>query len=199
MEVFARGTGNDLCIIWQTLPHSGPWSNWGSLGGTLISPVVYLGLNEQHQQETEWCWLATTVSITLYYTPSSPWTQCTLANAMLGQTTCCANGSSSACNQPGYPDQALTKTGHLASTALGKPTLQTLVNQLEAGHPVSINIQWNGGGGHNPATDGYDNRDAATPTLDIQDPWYGPSTQDFNSFPASYNGGASWYESYFTK
>jgi hypothetical protein len=199
MEVFARGPANDLCIIWQTLPHSGPWAPWGSLGGILITPVVYLGLNEQHQQQTEWCWSATSVSITLYYSPSSPWTQCSLVNNKFGQTTCCTNGGSSACNQPGYPDQALTTTGHLASTALGKPTLQTIVNQVESGHPVSINIQWTGGGGHNPATDGYDNRVSATPTIDIQDPWYGPSTQDFNSFPASYNGGASWYESYFTK
>jgi acylphosphatase len=199
LEVFARGTDNSLCHIWQTAPHAGPWSAWGGLGGVLITPGVYLGLNEQHQQQTEWCWSATTVSITLFYDPAATWTQCTLVNNKFGQTTCCTNGSSNACNQPGYPDQALTTTGHLASTALGKPSLQTLTNQLEAGHPVSINIQWNGGGGHNPATDGYDNRDTATPTIDIQDPWYGQSTQDFNTFPGSYNGGASWYESYFTK
>jgi len=198
IEVFARGTDNALWHIWQTAPGAGPWSAWSSLAGTLLSPVVYLGLNEQHQQQTEWCWLATTVSITLYYNPSATWTQCTLANTMLNQTTCCTNGTSSACNQPGYPDQALTTTGHLASTAMGKPSFQTIINQIEAAHPVSINIQWDGGGGHNPATDGYDDSDIANPTIDIQDPWYGPSTQDFNSFPSTYNGGATWYESYFT-
>jgi hypothetical protein len=199
IEVFARGTDNALWHIWQTAPHAGPWSAWSSLAGILITPTVYLGLSEQHQLESEWCWSATTCSITLYYDPASPWTQCSLVNQDHGQTTCCQNGSSSACNQPGYPDQALTTTGHLSSTAMGKPSLQTIINQLEAAHPVSINIQWNGGGGHNPATDGYDNTDPSTPTIDIQDPIYGPSTQDFNSFPGSYNGGASWYESYFTK
>jgi hypothetical protein len=200
LEVFARGNDNGLWHIWQTVAHSGPWSAWSSLGGIVISPVVYLGLNEQHQQQTEWCWLATTVSITLYYDPASTWTQCLLANKELNQTTCCQNGSSNACNQPGYPNQALTTTGHLASTALGKPSFQTIMNELEAGHPVSINIQWNGGGGHNPATDGYDDTEPSTPTIDIEDPWYGPSTnQDFNTFPGSYNGGASWYASYFTK
>ena len=199
LEVFARGTDNALWHIWQTAPHAGPWSAWASLGGTLITPAIYLGLNEQYQTQTEWCWAATTASITLYYDPASTWTQCLLANQQHGQTTCCVNGGSTACNQPGYPDQALTTTGHLASTATGKPSFQTITNQLDAGHPVSINIQWNGGGGHNPATDGYDNTDPATPTIDIQDPIYGPSTQDFNTFPGSYNGGASWYASYFTK
>ena len=115
IEVFARGTDNALWHIWQTAPGAGPWSAWGSLAGTLISPAVYLGLNEQHQQQTEWCWLATTTSITLYYTPSTR-TQCSLANTELGQTTCCMNGSSNVCNKPGYPDKALTTTGHLAST-----------------------------------------------------------------------------------
>ena len=189
LEVFARGNDNALWHMWQTAPHAGPWSAWSSLEGTIITPIVYLGLKEQYQQQSEWCWSATTVSITLYYDPSSTWTQCTLVNTDHNQTTCCQNGSSTACNQPGYPDQALTTTGHLSSTAMNKPSLQTLINQLEAGHPVSINIQWFGGGGHNPATDGYDNSNPSAPTLDIQDPIYGPSTQDYNTFPGSYNGG----------
>jgi hypothetical protein len=72
------------------------------------------------------------------------------------------------------------------------------MSEINQGHPVSIAIYWNGGGGHNPAVDGYHD-DPAAPTIDLQDPIYGPSTQDFNSFPSSYQGGASWGESYFTK
>jgi len=162
-------------------------------------PVVSLGLIEQQQQESEWCWLATTVSVTLYYDPASAWTQCSLANAMLGQTTCCNDGGSNSCNQPGYANQALMTTGHFASPPGGKPSLQTLMNQIEAGHPVSVNLQWNGGGGHNPAIDGYDNVDPTAPTIDVEDPIWGKSTQDFNTFPAHYQGGATWYESYFTE
>ncbi len=149
LEAFARGTDFALWNIWQTALHAGPWSAWSSLGGILIYLVVYLGLNEQYQQQSEWCWLATTVSITLYYDPASTWTQCLLANKELGQTTCCVNGSSTACNVPGYPILALTTTGHFASMLLKPPPLQTIMNEIEAGHPVSINIQWFGGGGHN--------------------------------------------------
>jgi hypothetical protein len=137
------------------------------------------------------------VSINHYYNAASTWTQCSLVNRAFNQTTCCQDGSTNACNQPWYADQALTITGNLASTASGKPTLQTVINEISAGHPISVNIQWNGGGGHNPVVDGYHN-DVANPTIDLQDPWYGPSTQDFNSFPGSYQGGATWYASYLT-
>ncbi len=158
-----------------------------------------LGLNEQHQQQTEWCWSATTVSITLFYDPNSTWTQCDLVNRAFGQTTCCTNGSSAACNQPWYPDQALTITGRLASTSNGAASFATVKNEIDASRPISIGIYWTGGGGHNPAIDGYDETDPAAPTIDIQDPWYGPSTQDFNTFPGSYNGGATWGVTFFTK
>jgi hypothetical protein len=187
LEVFGVNGQGHIWHTWQTTPNG----NW-------IGDSLYLHLAEQYQVESEWCWSATTVSITRYYDAAATWTQCSLVNQAFGQTTCCQNGSSAACNQPWYPDQALTITGHLASTAGGKPSFQTIMNEISDGHPVSIAIYWNGGGGHNPAVDGYD-EDPVTPTIDLQDPIYGPSTQDFNSFPASYQGGASWGESYFTK
>jgi hypothetical protein len=160
---------------------------------------AYLGLTEQRQEQTQWCWAATTVSITLYFDPGSTWTQCLLVNQAFGQATCCQDGSTNQCNQPWYPDKALTITGHYASTLSGKPSLQTITDAIDASQPVSIAIYWNGGGGHNPAIDGYDNTDSTAPTIDLQDPWYGHSTQDFNTFPSSYNGGATWGASYLTK
>src|SRR5215469_452694 len=187
LEVFGVNGAGNIFHTWQTAPSNGWIGDWR-----------YLGLAEQHQQQTEWCWSATTVSINLYYNSASTWTQCSLVNRAFSQTTCCQDGSTSACNQPWYPDQALTITGNLSSTANGKPSFQTVMNEINAGHPVSIAIYWNGGGGHNPAVDGYQN-DAVAPTIDIEDPWYGQSlNQDFNSFPSNYNGGATWGESYFT-
>ena len=159
----------------------------------------YLGLAMQHQLETEWCWSATSVSIALYYDPTSSWTQCALVNQAFSLTDCCSNGSSSACNQPWYGNKALSITGNLSSVGSSSASLATVVYEINGGRPISVNIQWYGGGGHNPAIDGYDNCDPSSPTVDIQDPWYGPSTQDFNSFPASYNGGATWFASYFTQ
>ena len=73
------------------------------------------------------------------------------------------------------------------------------MKEIDQGHPVSIALYWNGGGGHNPAIDGFGDANSADPTVDLKDPIYGPSTQDFNTFPSSYQGGASWGVSYFTK
>jgi diketogulonate reductase-like aldo/keto reductase len=159
-----------------------------------LGKVLYLGVSDTP------AWVVAQLQTLAAVRGWSPFTGLQIEYSLVQrEATCCIDGSSNQCNQPGYPDTALTTTGHLLSTAMNKPTLQTVMNELENGCPISINIQWTGGGGHNPVTDGYDNRNTATPTIDIQDPWYGPSTQDFNSFPGSYNGGASWYESYFTK
>jgi len=166
----------------------------------MYGPIItrQLSVNEQTQQQTEWCWAATTVSLTQFYDPAATWTQCSLVNNAFGQTTCCQNGSSSACNQPWYGDRALNITGHLRTTSSGAASFATMRTEIIASHPISIAIYWNGGGGHNPAITGYDNSNSATPTIDIEDPYYGSSTQDFNSFPGSYQGGASWGYSFFT-
>jgi hypothetical protein len=186
LEIFGINAAGNIWHTWQTEPSNG----W-------IGDSRYLGLAEQYQQQSEWCWSATTVSITKFYDPAAAWTQCSLVNQAFGLTTCCQDGSTSQCNQPWYGDKALTITGHLASEASGKPSLQTVIDQINGDHPISIAIFWTGGGGHNPAVDGYQN-DAVNPTIDIQDPIYGRSTQDFNSFPSSYQGGASWGQSFFT-
>lgn len=160
---------------------------------------VYLNVQEQHQRESEWCWAATTSSITNFYTYESPWTQCMLANRTFGQVNCCMDGGLSACNQPGYPDRSLTMTGHFATIVNGKPSLGTLMFELAAGRPVSIAIHWTSGrGDHNPAVIGYDNSNPDAPTIDIADPLYGLSTCDFHTFPEFYQGGANWLRSYLT-
>lgn len=58
-----------------------------------------------------------------------------LANRTFGQVNCCMDGGLSACNQPGYPDRALTMTGHFATIVNGKPSLGTLMFELAAGRP----------------------------------------------------------------
>jgi Papain-like cysteine protease AvrRpt2 len=93
----------------------------------------------------------------------------------------------------------LTITGNLASTTNASVPFATVKGEIDNSRPISIGIYWYGGGGHNPAIDGYDDSDPSAPTIDIQDPWYGQSTQDFNSFPSTYNGGANWGTTYLTQ
>jgi hypothetical protein len=203
LDIFGLGTNNSMFHkAWNGSAWLPSPTGWEALGGIFdLAPVGdsrNLSLSEQFQVQSEWCWSATTCSITKYYDPASPWTQCTLVNNAYNQNACCADGSSSACNQPWYPDRALTITGHLSSMTGKAESLATVMRELNASRPISIAIYWFGGGGHNPAIDGYDVTSPAYPTIDIQDPIYGHSTQDFGTFPHSYNGGANWGNSYLT-
>jgi hypothetical protein len=163
------------------------------------NPTRHLHYTQLHQEQTNWCWSATTVSITEFYDPSTQWTQCSLVNQAHGLTTCCAEGASNKCNQPGWPDQALKITGHLASSEQASAPFEGVRKQIDAGHPVSIAINWDGGGGHSVVISGYDAAAPSGPTVDLQDPWFGPSTQDFNTFPSSYQSGGTWAETYTTR
>jgi len=161
--------------------------------------ACHLSFTEEYQQQSNWCWAATTASITKFYDPNTTWTQCALANHEFNQTTCCQNGSSAACNRAWYPDRALTTTGHLRSSSSSSATFGTVAGEIDASRPVSIGIYWNGGGGHSLVITGYDKSNPNAPTIDIHDPYYGPTIQDANSFPSTYNGGATWGLTCFTQ
>jgi len=155
----------------------------------------------QHQEQTNWCWAAVSVSIANYFStpgPSGgPWRQCDVANAELGQSTCCSNGSTSDCNQDWYLDRALTRVSHLAGPVTPAPESFTYVQlEITAQRPVGVRIGWYGGGGHFVAVTGYDDTNGAQ-QVDIEDPWYGPSTYDYGSFVSAYQSGAGqWTHTY---
>ncbi len=84
----------------------------------------------QYQQQSNWCWAAVSVSVALFYSSSSKWTQCTLVNDALGQKTCCATGGSAACNQPWYLDRALQIVQRFRSYAAGAATFSAVQNAM---------------------------------------------------------------------
>jgi len=178
----------------SAIPLGLPSSSPGALGGT--APVwKTLPFAMQPQQQTEWCWAAVSVSVSFYYSSASTWTQCSLANDELGQTTCCLNGSTVACNQPWYLDRALTRTSHLKAFAPGSILVAKVKAEIDADRPLGVRIGWSNGGGHFVVIDGYSNSDL----LDIQDPFWGSSTIDYTLFLSSYQGSGSWTHSYWTQ
>jgi hypothetical protein len=46
-------------------------------------PLAMTALQMQYQLMSNWCWIAVATSISLFYNPSSPWTQCSLLTAQL--------------------------------------------------------------------------------------------------------------------
>lgn len=155
----------------------------------------------QTQQQTNWCWAAVSTSVANYFNspgPSGgPWQQCEVVNAEVAQNTCCSDGATPSCNTDGYLDLALTRVGHLAAPPTAGASPFAYVQQ-EIGHlrPVGVRIGWIGRGGHFVALSGFDDSNG-TQFLDVEDPWYGPSTYVYNAFATAYqNGAGTWTHTY---
>ena len=157
--------------------------------------LAVLDFTMQHQLQSEWCWAATSVSVAHYYDAHSSWTQCQMVNAQTGHTTCCQDGSSSDCNQPGYLDDALTRCGHLSSDTGGTTAINEVLDDLASGNPVCIRIGWSGGGGHFIAATGAEDPDI----MIVDDPIYGHSVLSYNTLANDYQGSGSWTNWYYTK
>ncbi|NUP47010.1 MAG: hypothetical protein HOW97_06785 [Catenulispora sp.] len=153
----------------------------------------------QHQEQTYWCWDASTVSIAHYYDPGSTWTQCSLANAELSRNDCCVPaGQVSPCNQGRWPDTALTRIGHLSQRLDAALTPAQLGAQIARSAPVVCNIAWAGGGGHIVALRGRSLVDGVD-HVSVGDPWYGDSDWSYSAFVNAYQGNGTWNVSYETK
>ena len=150
----------------------------------------------QYQQQSNWCWAAVSTSAALYFSAASPWTQCSLVNAQLGQSGCCSDGSTAACNQPWYLDRALTQVGHFQSWQGSAASFSQVQAAIGANRPVGVRIGWSTGGGHFVAIRGYH---SSAQSLDVEDPWYGPSQVPYSTFCSSYLGSGTWTDSYFTQ
>jgi hypothetical protein len=155
----------------------------------------------QHQQQTQWCWTATATSVAHYYNGASPWTQCSLVNAELGRSDCCTNPSSSNCNTPWTLNTVLTRVGHIASFTGSSTSFADLRTEIDNGRPLGVRIGWSGGGGHFNILSCYTWHPLLRllRSVQVEDPWYGTSVWDYDTFRTAYQGSGSWTHSYKTK
>lgn len=169
---------------------------------TLVKLLVRrnaLAFTMQHQTQTNWCWAAVSTSVNKFYHPSSTWTQCKVVNAELGQSTCCNNGGTSACNQPWYLNNALQRVGDLKSWQAGSVAYSTVVAEVNGSRPLGVRIGWSGGGGHFVVLYAYQTVGGTQQWVTVGDPWYGDSTLLYNTFRTAYQGSGSWTHTYFTQ
>jgi hypothetical protein len=186
------------------LAHSKGWRALRSSSAMLGGASRCTGLVVEPQQQTQWCWAAVAKSISHYYDAGSPWTQCTIVNAELGQTGCCTGGGTAACNQPWYLDLALTRVGRLQSVTPGTMSFSMLQWLTMNNNPPCARQGWAGGGGHFVAIACcYQFRSLATNTTSnsvaVSDPWYGDSVVDYATFVSGYMGTGTWTHSYRTQ
>ena len=161
-----------------------------------------LTFSMQQQQQANWCWAAVSASTSSFFGGPSgqsgePWKQCEVANCALGQVTCCAAPSSPACNTDYYLDSGLTCVSHLAGPVTSGPSpYLSIKNEIDNNRPVGVRIGWYGDGGHFVCVTGYDDG-SGTQFVDVDDPWYGSSTYEYNAFCSAYQSGAGgWTHTY---
>jgi Papain-like cysteine protease AvrRpt2 len=153
----------------------------------------------ERQQQTNWCWAATSKSVSEHY-GSTAWTQCLIANQALPRTDCCAGGASdpARCNQPWFFDTALTVTANLAamqSRALGFAEVQ---QEIGNDAPVGARVGWHGGGGHFMAITGWLVGESGDEYIAVSDPIYGETQILFGDYADAYQSGGDWTHSYLT-
>jgi len=171
--------------------------------GIVVSIAVYIisfwiwhriNFIMQQQQCGQWCWAAAAVSVCAFFNPNQTWTQCSLVNAEFNRPDCCVVGCSQACNQPWYLSNALQRTGNYVALASGVCTMNQIKQEIDNNRPLCVRIEWNGGGGHIVAIDGYNQ---SLDMVAVDDPSAGSSDIDLTIFQTAYQGVGTWTHSYW--
>jgi hypothetical protein len=179
-----------------TVPYSAAYKEflwWGSLFQS-----KRLGFNMQPQLASNWCWAATSNSVSHFYWFASTWTQCKIVNAELGRTDACNSPTPAGANVPWYLDKALARTNNFVSITAGQASFAQIRAEIDAGRPMGARIGWNGGGGHFMVIYGYSVW-LGQEYVDIDDPIYGKSHITLNDFSTNYQGSGTWTHYYITK
>jgi hypothetical protein len=162
------------------------------------APWSRLEFAMQHQDETFWCWAATSVSVAHYYENASNWTQCRMVNEERRLTTCCRDGAAPGCNVPNVLQSPLERVDVLDRWQRGSVSFDRIREEIDAGRPLAWRIQWPDGTGHFAVIEGYQSSNRRL--LAVEDPWTGSVDVPFASLQSGrYRGNGKWTHSYFTK
>ncbi|MDQ0966650.1 hypothetical protein QFZ20_002053 [Flavobacterium sp. W4I14] len=162
----------------------------------LLMGGVYARLNfsMQPQEQTQWCWAATSSSVSIFYQPTSSWKQCTVASKIIGATCC---NAPSPCNIPNYLDKALSITGNF-ETITQTLTFNQVEAEINSGKVIGTRVGWYGGGGHFMVIYGCKTINGVN-YYNIDDPIYGKSEITENAYLSAYQGAGKWTHSYLTQ
>ena len=150
------------------------------------------------QEETLWCWCATTVGVEHFYNPASTLTQCQAANHILGRADACILPRIGGLNRTFALSAALGAYGRLRGAKIaGVLTAVQVQAEIASGVPACSRVGWSGGGGHFTAINGF--LPAAVPRVAISDPDTGQTDIDYSLYCTSYQGTGTWSHSYLTK
>jgi Papain-like cysteine protease AvrRpt2 len=148
------------------------------------------------QQQDEWCWAATSNSVSHFYLPTSVWTQCAIASAEL-TLQCCSSPLPGDCDTSWRLDQALARTQNLQRMVTGPISYAAVAAEISAGRVVGIRVGWSGGGGHFLAIYGVSETPDGQYYL-VDDPIYKKSQPSVDALLHAYQGIGTWTHTYYT-
>ena len=155
----------------------------------------------QEQKLDQWCWAAVAVSIANYVKPDSAPSQCEVASRVFTKVSggCCGGSISDACDQPATLTQALDAVHHDAGVPILGPLKFTKIQEvIDGGWPIPVRIVWedNPGNAHFVVISGYAFSQVGDQLLQVDDPFYGRSIVDYETFVSSYHASGRWERSY---
>ena len=110
-----------------------------------------LPFNMEAQTQSNWCWAATSKSVSHFYSGLSPWSQGKIAGKELTQA-CCTSPVPTACNVPWYLDKALSRTQNYVSMQFGTISWSEIKDQIDQGigrwYPHRLEWRWRSLYGH---------------------------------------------------
>lgn len=168
------------------------------------APSNPLPLAIRNQEQDNWCWCAVGAGIGDFYHGTAT-LQCAFASTVLRKAAnaCCGTSSGGPCDKPWYLDRALTTAGcfeRVDDVSTSPTSFADVKNEIDAGQPLGVRIQWQTAGAHFIAIAGYSTSATGDEIVTVEDP-YGPVTSkllvsDLNGAYGSDSG--SWTHSYFT-
>jgi hypothetical protein len=170
--------------------------------------VKNLNFFMQPQQQDNWCWAAVAASVSAYFNPHTIWTQCRVANGVLGRTDCCPNNAD--CNVKSYLEDVLRVTGNLEWWKSGECPSDNLVYEIiNNNRPVCVRVAWKGpvtepfkiqlpsSIGHFFAITGFN---SSLDWVTVMDPAWGLSMVSRDALRSyGYRGSGIWTTTYFVR
>lgn len=177
----------------------------------IIKRKVIADFEMQQQCQTNWCWAAVAASVAAYHNRLTSFTQCKVADRQLERNDCCTFPCHSSnvpgdVNEPNMLGAALNFADHhldradIGNTETPINNLSSLRRIIQAeiaqGRPLCVRVLWNGDGAHFVAITGYDSH---TDALTVADSFFDvPPHIDLKTFPATYQHGGTWTDTYYT-
>jgi hypothetical protein len=166
-----------------------------ALGGG-ASGLQRLAFPMQSQEQANWCWSAVSTSVARFFDSGSQWTQCSVANTTLGETTCCVQGDGPNCNKPWTLDSALRVVGHFRSKQSSPVGFQGVRGEIGNDRPVGIRVAWDASSAHFLVIDGWRVADSGQQYYFVSDSIFGRSIWERSRLENSYQNVGTWTHSY---